>query len=126
MNAYAPPVANFNKKKKICNDLTPIPVWSVNVNEDGWPQPEPVCLVHVFKVGTLRAMLVCSLHYDAETLMLLYGFIAARGALSAAKEDYFKALCWLWNVKCSNHTHSNFQGESGVVLQKMGISLGRW
>merc|ERR1712083_283929 len=47
-----------------------------------------------------------------------YGFIAGRGALSAARKDYFKALCWLWNVKCLNHPHSNFQGSFGGVLQK--------
>lgn len=45
-------------------------------------------------------MLECSLHYDAKTLMLLYGFIAASGALSAVREDYVKAFCWPRNVKC--------------------------
>lgn len=87
------------------------------MERDGHSRSQSVLSVF-FKAGTPRATLVCSLHYDVETLMLLYGFIAGRGALSAARKDYFKALCWLWNVKCSNHPHSNFQGEFGGVLQK--------
>lgn len=73
----------------------------------------PECLVRVFKVGTPRAVLECSLYYDAETLMLLYGFIAGGGALSAAREDYVKAFCWLWNIKCLECT-----GECVVSLLK--------
>lgn len=95
-----------------------IPYWEVNVNGVSRPDAEQKeCLVRLFKVG---AVLECSLHYDAEALMVLYGFIAGRGALSAAREDYFKAFCWLWNVKCLDHPHSEFQGCLGVPLFKDG------
>lgn len=78
--------------------------------------------VRLFKVGTLRAALECSLHCDAETLMVLYGFIAGREALSAAREDYSKAFCWLWNVKCLDHPHPELQGSLGCP-PKTGASL---
>lgn len=45
--------------------------------------------------------------------MLLYGFIAGRGALSAGREDYFKAFCWLWNVKCLDSPNFAFYGNLG-------------
>lgn len=44
--------------------------------------------------------------------MVLYGFLAGRGALSAAREDYSKASCWLWNVKCWDGRSRSVTGES--------------
>lgn len=71
----------------------------------------------------MRAALECSLYYDAEALMVFYGFIAGWGALNAARVDYFKASCWLWNVKCLDHPHYQLQESSGCpsicLLQEM-------
>lgn len=72
------------------------------------------CFAHLCKVRTLRAALECSLRHDAEALMVLYGFIAGWGALSAARVDYFKASCWLWNVKCLDR--SRLQESPSICL----------
>lgn len=49
---------------------------------------------------------------DAEAPLVLYGFLAGRGALSAATADYSKASCWLWNVKCWDGPSHSVTGES--------------
>lgn len=74
------------------------------------------CFAHLCKVRTLRAALECSLRHDAEALMVLYGFIAGWGALSAARVDYFKASCWLWNVKCLDRPRSRLQESPSICL----------
>lgn len=70
-------------------------------------------------------MLECSTGHDAEALMVLYGFIAGRGALSAARVDYFKASCWLWNVKCSDRPSFSVTGESLNLFIARSGSCGR-
>lgn len=74
------------------------------------------CFARLCKVRTLRAALECSLRHDAEALMVLYGFIAGWGALSAARVDYFKASCWLWNVKCLDRPRSRLQESPSICL----------
>lgn len=66
-------------------------------------------------------MLECSLHYDVEALMVLYGFIVGRGALGAAREDYFKASCWLQNAKCLIPPHSESHGSSGFEIRCLSL-----
>lgn len=55
--------------------------------------------------------------------MVFYGFIAGRGVLSAAREDYFRAFCWLWNVKCLDPPHSELRGSLGC---SRNTGLKRW
>lgn len=57
--------------------------------------------------------------------MLLYGFIVGRGALSAEREDYSEAFCWLWNVKCLDRPRSEFQGNLERPPE-MHITVKRW
>lgn len=65
-------------------------------------------------------MLECSLHYDAEALMVLYGFIAGRGALSAAREDYFQAFCLECKMLGSPSLLSS-RGVWGAEMAKLGL-----
>lgn len=77
----------------------------------------------VFCGDTVSASLECGLHCDAGTLMVFYGFIAGRGVLSAARVDYYRAFCWLWNVKCLDPPHCELRGSLGCS-RKTGLK--RW
>lgn len=73
---------------------------------------DPQRHVGLFQVRPPGAAPECGAGHDAEAPMVLYGFLAGRGALSAAREDYSKASCWLWNVKCWDGRSRSVTGES--------------
>lgn len=79
----------------------------------------------LFRVRPLGAAQECGAGHDAEALMVLYGFLAGRGALSAARVDYSKASCWLWNVKCWDGPSRSVTGETLDLCTARSGSCGR-
>lgn len=74
-----------------------------------------------FSEGTPRAAVECSLRYNAETLMLLYGFTARSRALSEVREDYTEAFCEPRNAEALR-----VAGECGILLLKDGKPGRHW
>lgn len=87
---------------------------------DGWGRSQSVLSVF-FSAGTPRAAVECSLCYNAETLMLLYGFTARSRALSEVREDYAEAFCEPRNAEALR-----VAGECGISLLKDGKPGRQW